>query len=144
MNQLERLQEALKKSERHRRSLEAHLGQAVAKADYAETEYEREKTKVARLERSLANVLALADEPGNLKRTLTARSLSIMHKVVRMCVLAVEVEEELPGTMPDAMFELARGSKNTCTQVLRQTVRNTKHSIIERMNEIVKEIDNDA
>ena len=49
---------------------------------------------------------------------------------------AVYAEPELPGDMPDAMWEAIRNDRDAIATALRITVRQTKEGIIERIKEI--------
>lgn len=52
---------------------------------------------------------------------------------LEQCLAAVEAEPELPGDMPDEMWELVRRDRAAATQVLRIVVRQTKNGIMSRI-----------
>lgn len=48
-------------------------------------------------------------------------------------LLAVTAEPELPGDMPDEMWNAIRNDRDACVELLRITVRATKRNIVERI-----------
>lgn len=51
------------------------------------------------------------------------------------CIAAVDAEPELPGDMPDEMWEAARNDRDAMAEAMRIAVRQTKAGIKERINE---------
>ena len=49
---------------------------------------------------------------------------------------AVESEPELPGTMPDEMWNSIRNDRDACAEAMRIAVRQTKSGILGRINKL--------
>lgn len=52
------------------------------------------------------------------------------------CLAAVAVEEELPGRMPDEMWEAIRNDRDVMEEALRTAVRLAKQGIKERIEAV--------
>lgn len=49
------------------------------------------------------------------------------------CIAAVEAEPEMPGPMPDELWDVIRSGRHVAVDVLRIAVRQTKAGIIARI-----------
>lgn len=52
------------------------------------------------------------------------------------CIKAVEAEEECPGNMPDDMWNVLKNDKGAVEFLIKETVRQTKTSIINRIKNV--------
>ena len=52
---------------------------------------------------------------------------------------AIDLEPELPGGMPDDMWEAIKGDRNACEKAMRSIVKLTKAGIKSRLADIINE-----
>ena len=52
---------------------------------------------------------------------------------------AVEQEPELPGSMPDEMWEIIKNDRHDCEESHRMAVRETKQNILTRIEKLTEE-----
>lgn len=73
------------------------------------------------------------------KKEDVADVLAIHHEATRLererCLAAVDAEPELPGEMPDEMWEVLSSDRDAATKALQIIVRKTKSGIRDRILE---------
>lgn len=57
------------------------------------------------------------------------------HKLLKLVYKAVEDEPELPGEMPDEMWEKIRNNRSVCTFAMQLIVKETKRGILKRISD---------
>jgi hypothetical protein len=72
------------------------------------------------------------------KKLYTLAELSLFTEraalaAIDAALLAIDEEPELPGDMPDEMWEAIRGDRDACMNAMRIAVRQTKEGIRERL-----------